>query len=205
MGPVLPFGTLQVWGLSRRHPLCFMLDLTVLPESLDPLLTPLYASVYRCALISSYVVVWSEMPGTIAHIRRNSLKILVIEDNQGVAEVVSLALELRWPEARILIAETGESGLLMLESENPNLVILDIGLPGIDGFEVLKATRTVSDVPVIMLTARVNDTDVTRALDLGADDYITKPFSHLVFLARVQAVIRRSLVGSEASVALAAW
>ncbi len=133
------------------------------------------------------------------------MKILVIEDNPGVADVVSLAFELRWPDAKVLIAESGESGLLMLETESPQLIILDIGLPGIDGFDVLKTTRSISNVPVIMLTARGDDTDVTRALDLGADDYVTKPFSHLVLLARVQAVLRRSLVGAERSVALAAW
>ena len=133
------------------------------------------------------------------------MKILVIEDDPEVAEVVSLAFELRWPNANVLIAETGEIGLLLLEREDPQLIILDIGLPGINGFDVLKATRSISNVSVIMLTARENDTDVARALDLGADDYITKPFSHLVLLARAQAVLRRSLVGAERSVVLARW
>jgi DNA-binding response OmpR family regulator len=148
-----------------------------------------------------YVVVVGQTPNAIDYIRRNSLKILVIEDNQGVAEVISLAFELHWPNAQVVIAETGEIGLWMLESENPQLVILDIGLPGIDGFDVLKATRSVSNVPVIMLTARGEEAYITRALDLGADDYLTKPFSHLVLLARAQAVLRRSLMGAETSFA----
>ena len=133
------------------------------------------------------------------------MNILVIEDNPGVSEVVSLAFKLHWPNAKVPIAETGESGLLMLETESPNLIILDIGLPDIDGFDVLKATRGISDVPVIMLTARGDQTDITTALDLGADDYITKPFSHLVLLARAQAVVRRSFVRAETTVALAGW
>lgn len=133
------------------------------------------------------------------------MKILVIDDDPGITEVVSLAFELRWPDAKVLVAESGESGLLMLESENPQLIILDIGLPGINGFDVLRATRSISNVPVIMLTARGDETNLTRALDLGADDYVTKPFSHLILLARVQAVLRRSFIGAETSVALAGW
>ena len=79
----------------------------------------------------------------------------------------------------------------MMESENPDLVVLDIGLPDIDGLQILKEIRGFSDVPIIMLTVRDRDVDVARALELGADDYITKPFSHVELLARVQSVLRR--------------
>ena len=84
-------------------------------------------------------------------------------------------------------------------------MILDIGLPGISGYEVLSATRSVSDLPILMLTAREDESNITRALDMGADDYLTKPFSHLVLLARAQAVLRRSLTGVEKSVVLSGW
>lgn len=130
------------------------------------------------------------------------MKILIIDDSPGVREVVSLAFELHWPDANVLAAESGESGLMILETENPQLMILDIKLPGIDGYDVLRATRSVSDVPIIMLTAKDEETSATRALDMGADDYVTKPFSHLVLLARAQAVLRRSLPRVEKSVAL---
>lgn len=130
------------------------------------------------------------------------MKILIIDDDPSVREVVSLAFELRWPDANVLAAESGEIGLMMLEIENPQLMILDIGLPGIDGYEVLRATRSVSDLPIIMLTVRGDDSSATRALNMGADDYITKPFSHLILLARAQAVLRRSLTGVERSAAL---
>jgi DNA-binding response OmpR family regulator len=133
------------------------------------------------------------------------LKILVIDDDPGITEVVSIAFELRWPDAKVMVAESGENGLLMLESENPQLIILDIGLPGIDGFDVLRATRSISNVPVIMLTARDDQTNIARALEMGADDYLTKPFSHLILLARAQALIRRSFIGAETSVVLAGW
>ena len=130
------------------------------------------------------------------------MKILIIDDDPGIRDVVSLAFELRWPDANVLGAESGEIGLMILEIENPQLMILDIGLPGIDGYAVLNATRAISDLPIIMLTARGEEASATRALDMGADDYITKPFSHLVLLARAQAVLRRSLRGVEKSVVL---
>ena len=134
--------------------------------------------------------------------REGNLKILIIDDDPGIRDVVSLAFELRWPDANVLGAESGEIGLMILEIENPQLMILDIGLPGIDGYAVLNATRAISDLPIIMLTARGEEASATRALDMGADDYITKPFSHLVLLARAQAVLRRSLRGVEKSVVL---
>ena len=140
-----------------------------------------------------------------ALIWRNGLKILIIDDDPGIGEVVSLAFELRWPDAKVMVAESGESGLMILESEDPQLMILDIGLPGISGYEVLSATRSVSDLPIIMLTAREDESNIIRALDMGADDYLTKPFSHLVLLARAQAVLRRSLTGVEKSVVLSGW
>ena len=121
------------------------------------------------------------------------MKVLVIDDDQGIQDVISIAFELNWPDASLSIAYDGESGLLMLESENPHLVILDIGLPGIDGFDVLKATRSVSSVPIIMLTVRDNQSDIAKALDMGADDYVTKPFSPLLLLTRAQTVLRRRL------------
>jgi DNA-binding response OmpR family regulator len=80
----------------------------------------------------------------------------------------------------------------LVEAESPDIVILDIGLPDMEGFEVLKEIRRFSQVPVIMLTVRAEDTDVARSLEMGADDYITKPFSHIELVARVQAVLRRS-------------
>ena len=118
------------------------------------------------------------------------LKILVIDDDPDIADLVSLAIELSWPDTSVSIAESGESGLTKLDAENPDLIILDIGLPGIDGFEVLAAIRSVSKVPVIMLTAREDQASVTRALNLSADDCITRPFSTSPLLARAQALAR---------------
>ncbi len=120
------------------------------------------------------------------------MKVLVIDDSPEIIEVVSLCFQLRWNGTEVIPASDGAKGLELLEAENPDLVILDIGLPDTDGFQVLREIRRFSQVPVIMLTVRGEDTDVARGLELGADDYVTKPFSHVELMARVQAVLRRA-------------
>ena len=119
------------------------------------------------------------------------LKVVVIDDSPEIIEVVSLCFQLRWSNATVLSAENGNKGLDLIEAENPNIVILDVGLPDMEGFEVLRELRRFSQVPVIMLTVRGEDIDVAKGLELVADDYITKPFSHIELVARVQAIIRR--------------
>lgn len=120
------------------------------------------------------------------------MKVVVIDDSPEIIEVVSLCFQLRWSNAELSSAPTGSEGLELVEAVSPDIVILDIGLPDMEGFEVLKEIRRFSQVPVIMLTVRAEDTDVARGLEMGADDYITKPFSHIELVARVQAVLRRS-------------
>ncbi|MFC2048500.1 response regulator transcription factor [Chloroflexota bacterium] len=119
------------------------------------------------------------------------MKVVVVDDSPEIIEVVSLCFQLRWSGVTVLSAATGEKGLELIEAENPEVVILDIGLPDMDGFQVLRELRRFSEVPVIMLTVKGNETDVAKGLELGADDYITKPFSHIELIARVQAVLRR--------------
>jgi two-component system KDP operon response regulator KdpE len=119
------------------------------------------------------------------------LKILVVDDAPDVIESVRLGFTLQWREVEVLGAATGEQGLDIVEQEHPDLVLLDVGLPHIDGYEVLRQIRAFSDVPVVMLTARDDTLDLVKGLELGADDYVTKPFNHLELLARVKAVLRR--------------
>ena len=88
-------------------------------------------------------------------------------------------------------ARTGDEALMRAQSEPPDLVVLDLGLPGVDGLDVTRALRRASDVPIIMLTARDDETDKLIGLELGADDYVTKPFSPRELVARVRAVLRR--------------
>ena len=120
------------------------------------------------------------------------MRVLVIDDEPDVVEIVRLTFNLRWPEAEVVSASTGEAGVTAVERYSPEIVILDIGLPDIDGFEVCERIRHFSDVPVVMLTARHEEVDKVKGLELGADDYVTKPFSHIELLARVRAVLRRS-------------
>ena len=120
------------------------------------------------------------------------MKILVIEDNLQIIEAISLCFELRWPEVGIASATNGNNGVEMVEVESPDAVILDLGLPDIGGFTVLRDIRRFSDVPIIILTVRGDETDMVKGLELGADDYVVKPFNHAELLARVKAVLRRT-------------
>jgi len=119
------------------------------------------------------------------------LKILVIEDSKEIVEAISLCLELRWPGVEIVPTPMGKQGIALAKTELLDVIMLDIGLPDIDGFEVLKDIRSFSNVPIIIVTVRDEEIDKVKGLELGADDYITKPFSHMELLARIQAVLRR--------------
>ena len=119
------------------------------------------------------------------------MKILVVDDAPEVVESVRLGFTLQWREVEVIGAGEGERALDLVEQEAPDLVLLDVGLPDLDGYRVLERLREFSDVPVLMLTARDDTLDKVKGLELGADDYITKPFDHLELLARVKAVLRR--------------
>ena len=119
------------------------------------------------------------------------MKILVVDDAPEIVDSVRLGFAVQWREVDLLAAGTGQQALELVERESPDLVLLDVGLPDIDGFKVLQEIRFFSDVPVVMLTARDDTIDKVKGLELGADDYVTKPFNHLELLARVKAVLRR--------------
>jgi two-component system KDP operon response regulator KdpE len=119
------------------------------------------------------------------------LKVLVVDDAPEVVDSVRLGFAVQWREVDVLAAGTGKEALDLVEHESPDLVLLDVGLPDMDGFKVLQEIRFFSDVPIVMLTARDDTIDKVRGLELGADDYVTKPFNHLELLARIKAVLRR--------------
>ncbi len=119
------------------------------------------------------------------------MRILVVDDAPDVVEAIRIGLRLNWREIDVLETGTGAGALDSIEQGNPDLVLLDVGLPDMDGFSVLSEIRAFSDVPVIMLTARDDAMDKVKGLELGADDYVTKPFNHLELLARIRAVLRR--------------
>ena len=122
------------------------------------------------------------------------MKVLLVEDDPQIIETVALILELRWPEANLVSTFFGEKGVELVKKEAPDIVILDLGLPDIDGFQALRQIRTFSDVPVVILTVMGAEVDKIKGLELGADDYIVKPFSAGEFLARVKALLRRKKI-----------
>ncbi len=120
------------------------------------------------------------------------MKILLIEDSPEIIKGVSLTFKLRWPDAMIISAEKGADGIKKVEDDSPDIIILDINLPDMTGFDVLEHVRQFSEVPVIILSARDQEIDKVRGLEIGADDYIVKPFSPSELLVRCQAVLRRT-------------
>src|SRR5215213_291925 len=120
------------------------------------------------------------------------MKILIVDDDHDLLEALGLGLQLQWQGIELVTATDGESALTRFFDETPDVVLLDVGLPLLDGFEVLRRIRQVADTPVLMLTARGEELDKVRGLEIGADDYVTKPFSPLELLARIKAVLRRS-------------
>ncbi len=129
----------------------------------------------------------------------NSL-ILVVEDDPSVRNLISATLKAN--DYRYVIAENGESAVATAASHNPDIILLDLGLPDIDGVEVIKRVRGWSSVPIVVISARNEDDDKISALDAGADDYVTKPFSVAELLARLRVMQRRinSFSESEQSV-----
>jgi DNA-binding response OmpR family regulator len=116
--------------------------------------------------------------------------ILVVDDEPKLVKTVRAYLENAG--FRVVTANDGQMALTVHRHEKPSLVILDLGLPGMDGLDVARTLRRDSNVPIIMLTARVDETDKLIGLELGADDYVTKPFSPRELVARVRAVLRRT-------------
>ena len=116
--------------------------------------------------------------------------ILIVEDEPKITKLARDYLE--QGGFRVLSASDGPTGLAMARREHPDLVVLDLMLPGMDGLDICRALRRESDVPIIMLTARAEETDRLIGLELGADDYITKPFSPRELVARVRALLRRA-------------
>ena len=121
--------------------------------------------------------------------------ILVVDDNAQIVDILSQYIKKEgWP---MLAAKTGEEALALFDAAEPSLILLDIMLPGLDGLEVCRRIRRVSSVPILMITAKDEDADRILGLDIGADDYIVKPFSPGEVMARIRAVLRRIPAAAE--------
>jgi DNA-binding response OmpR family regulator len=127
------------------------------------------------------------------------MAVLLVDDDRDLIDVLTYILRREGYE--VISSYDGEQGWQRFQQESPELVVLDANMPGLDGFEVCRRIREQSITPVIMLTARTDEADIVKALGLGADDYITKPFSPRQLVARVKAVLRRAqaFAGSSAS------
>ncbi len=121
----------------------------------------------------------------------NNSRILVVEDDSAVRNLIVTTLDTN--NYRYLTAPNGKTAVMEAASHNPDIILLDLGLPDMDGVEIIRKIRTWSDVPIIVISARSEDTDKIEALDSGADDYLTKPFSVDELLARIRVTQRRIL------------
>jgi len=129
------------------------------------------------------------------------MKVLVIEDDPGIIEYITMAFGVGWPESEITSAQRGLTGVEFVERETPDIVILDLGLPDISGFEVLTRIRGFSDVPVLIVSVRDSEHDIVKGIELGADEYVVKPFGQLELMARVKALVRRHTPNLTAKIA----
>jgi DNA-binding response OmpR family regulator len=128
-------------------------------------------------------------------LKGEALKVLIIEDNNQVVRDVSFCLQVRYPEVIVVSVEEERKGLEMVETESPDLVMVDSSLPNVDILELVSQIREFSDVPLIILFEAATDMDRARGLEMGADEYINKPFSPIELLARVKALLRRTQAG----------
>lgn len=119
------------------------------------------------------------------------MKAVVIEDADEVVESIELCISIRWPESTVLATPKGKDGIRLIQRDPPDVVLLDLALADGYGLDVLKEIRLFSDVPVLIVSVKADEVTRVKGLELGADDYIVKPFSHTELLARIQAVLRR--------------
>ena len=120
----------------------------------------------------------------------HKLSILLVEDEKNICDVISTSLSAQ--DYRISTAHTGKEALPIITSQCPDLILLDLGLPDMDGMEIIRQVRTWSSVPIIVLSARTQEQEKVRALDLGADDYLTKPIGTSELLARIRTALRHN-------------
>jgi two-component system KDP operon response regulator KdpE len=127
------------------------------------------------------------------------VKVLVVDDEPEVSDIVTLAFSFHRPDYEVIRAQNGWEALRKATQDQPDIIILDVAMPGLNGFDVTKRIRQSSDTPIIMLTAKGLEDDRVEGLELGADDYIVKPFGPKELMARVDAVLRRSRAATPSS------
>ncbi len=119
------------------------------------------------------------------------MRMLIVEDSPEIVEAVSLCLQSRWPDIEIEVSASGLRGIDMIKKKPYNCLILDLGLPDIDGFKVLEAARKLTTAPVVIVTARGREADMLRGKEMGAADYIAKPFRAKELVRRIDAILQK--------------
>jgi len=124
---------------------------------------------------------------------------LIIEDEAKIIKAIGFAFQVGWPETKIISAEWGQEGIDLVEKESPDLVILDLGLPDMDGLDVIKQIRFFSKVPILVLSVNSDETIIVQALELGANEYVVKPFRQMELIARVKSLVtwHKNIAGGE--------
>jgi two-component system KDP operon response regulator KdpE len=120
------------------------------------------------------------------------MKILLVDDERDFLKILDMAFQVYRPGYTLVAAHNGKDALAAVTKDSPDLVLLDVMLPDMDGFEICRRIRARSSVPIVLLTAKDREGDIIYGLEVGADDYITKPFSHRELMARIDAVLRRT-------------
>jgi DNA-binding response OmpR family regulator len=120
-----------------------------------------------------------------------NIKILIVEDDIEVVKTLLLIFEHFWPDAKVVYTHFGEPGIEMVKTEEPDVVVLDLGLPDVPGIEVMHRIRLFSSIPIIVLTAHTAEDEIVEALEDDATDYVIKPFKHRELLARIQSHVTR--------------
>jgi DNA-binding response OmpR family regulator len=136
----------------------------------------------------------------ISKVEEEIMKLLIADDDADLLEALTLSFTLQLKDCTLLTARSGSEALRIFNIQGADAIILDLGLPDIDGYEVCRRLRERSEVPILMLSARDQELDKVRGFEMGADDYITKPFGQLELLARIKAALRRRQLSPEAGI-----
>jgi len=121
------------------------------------------------------------------------MRILIVDDDRHICESIEQALQFGWPEASVIIAHDGIEAIKQIKAEQPDIALIDLGLPVISGYEVVKKVREISDMPIIIISAQEEEQSIIKALSEGADDYLIKPFGQMEIVARLRAFTRRMM------------
>ncbi|APV44781.1 two-component system, OmpR family, KDP operon response regulator KdpE [Dehalogenimonas formicexedens] len=124
-------------------------------------------------------------------LKRLRVKVLIIEDDQQIIDTVSLVLRLVWPDVALFSTPYGKKGIELVERHMPDSILLDLGLPDIDGYEVLKQIRAFTSIPVIVITVRDEEISLIKAFEMNADDYLIKPFRQMELIARLKSAMKK--------------